>query len=161
MRNETPDKTIDEEESIDEILEELAPESIDTEEEAGKEETEVAEEVEEYELPKEEDGYILKHEKEYEVPEDVLDEHPLISPSPKGPRLYMGIFGVLGLIFGILTVLAVIGTILVLRWDTWIKGAAEENIGDYQMSYVYLGTVGIVVGAVGSLFNVYRNRKNR
>ena len=116
-------------------------------------EKETHEEVtdEEYEVP----------EEEYEVPEDLLDERPLIPSPPKKPRLYAGIFSIVGLTFIILTVLAFIATIIALRWDTWINGAAEETIGDYQILYVYLGTVGIVVCAVVSFVDILRHRKDR
>ena len=100
-------------------------------------------------------------DEEYEVPEDLLEERPLLSSPPKETRLYVGIFSVIGLTFIILTVLAVIATILALRWDTWIGGAVEENIGDHQILYVYLGVTGIIVCAVISLVDVLRHRKDR
>ena len=96
---------------------------------------------------------------EYEVPEDLVKEGPLIPPPRKVPRLYLGLFSIIGLAFVALTVLALIATIITLRWDTWINGAAEENIGDRQSSYIYLGTVLIVLGSIISLVDFNKQRR--
>jgi predicted nucleic acid-binding Zn-ribbon protein len=173
----------DEEETIDEILEKTAPGSIDAEEEAKKEveeiaepsegpieeEPEVSEEAieEEYEEAPEEEPEIPEEASREEVPEEleevppeeILEEIPPVAP--KGPKLYGGLLSVPGLAFVVLTVLALIATIIALRWDTWINGAAVETIGDHQRLYVYLGTVGIVVCAMVSVVDIFRNRKGQ
>ena len=92
-------------------------------------------------------------------PEDILEEVPPIAH--KKPKLYVGLFSILGLTFIILTVAALIATIIALRWDTWINGAAEETIGDYQMNIVYLGVAGIIVCAIVSVMDILRNRKGQ
>ena len=165
----------DEEETIDEILEKIAPESIDAEEETKKEVEEIAEPSEEpevseeavekeYEVDKEEE---LEETPEEKVPEEleelppkeILEDVPPIAH--KKPKLYAGLFSVVGLTFIVLTVAALIATILTLRWDTWINSAVEETIGDYQMNFVYLGTAGIVVCAIVSAVDVLRYRKGQ
>ena len=106
-------------------------------------------------------GEARSTEEEYEeVTEGDYEVGPLIPHPPKKPRLYAGIFSVIGLTFVILTVAALIATIIALRWDTWISGAGEENIGEYQILYVYLGVTGIIVCAMVSLVDVSRHWKD-
>ena len=90
---------------------------------------------------------------------EILEEVPPIAL--KKPRLYAGLFSVVGLAFIVLTVAALVATILALRWDTWINGAAEESIGDRQALFVYLGVAGTVVCAIVSFVDVLRNRKGK
>jgi len=157
----------DEEEIIDEIQETIAPESTDAEEEPEvskeavemepEEESKAPEEAVEEEpvLPEEE----VPEELEEIPPGEILEEVPPIAQ--KGPKLYGGLFSVVGLAFIVLTVAALVATILALRWDTWINGAAEESIGDRQVLFVYLGVAGTVVCAIVSVVDVLRNRKGQ
>jgi hypothetical protein len=144
-------------EEVDEVPEEEeleAPEEALIEDEDFDKEKEVEEIIDE--LLDEED--FDKEEEIEKIVDELLEERPPIEL--KGPRLYGGFFSVLGLAFVILTILAFIVTVITLRWDMWINGAAEETIGDQQMLCIYLGTVGIVVCAVVSLVDVvYRHRK--
>ena len=91
-------------------------------------------------------------------PGEILEEVPPVAH--KEPKLYAGLFSVVGLTFIVLTVAALIATILALRWDTWINGAAEESIGDHQMLFVYLGVAGIVVCAIVSVVDILRNGRD-
>ena len=150
MRKEKLGEIVDKE-TIDKMLDELASDSIDAKDEAGEEPEKIMEPPEEP----------VKKEFVYEIPKDLLKERPLIPPPIKEPRLYGGIFSVFGLAFVILTVLALIATIIALRWDMWIGGASEETIGDHQKLYIYLGVVGIVVCAVVSFVDVFRHRIDR
>ena len=129
-----------ENDAVDEILEDITK-SMEPDEEADEEATEVPEELEE--VP----------------PGEILEEIPPVAQ--KGPKLYGGLFSVVGLTFIVLTVAALIATILALRWDTWINGAAEESIGDRQALFVYLGVAGTAVCAIVSVVDVLRNRKGQ
>lgn len=94
-------------------------------------------------------------------PEEIpTEETPPEEAPPATPRrLYGGVLSVLGLALAALTVAALVATVLALRWDTWVGGAAEESIGDYQVRYVYLGATGTVACAVLTVVDVLRNRR--
>jgi len=99
-------------------------------------------------------------QEEVEIPEEDLataPEEPPPTPA-KGPKLYGGL-SIIGLVFAILTVVAIIGTVVLLNYDTWIDGADENNIGDTQIMYVYGAVAGIVVCALIVVFDFVRNRK--
>ena len=135
----------DENDTVDEILEDITK-SMEPDEEADEEGPEVPEE----EVPE---------ELEEIPPGEMLEEVPPVAL--KKPRLYAGLFSIVGLTFIVLMVAALIATILALRWDTWINGAAEESIGDRQALFVYLGVAGTVVCAIVSFVDVLRNRKGK
>ena len=65
----------------------------------------------------------------------------------------------LGMIFAVLTVVSVIGLMVVLNYDTWINGDAENNIGDTQIMYVYLAVTAVIVCLLLVVFDFIRNRK--
>ena len=97
---------------------------------------------------------------EVEIPEEDLataPEEPTPTPA-KGPKLYVGL-SIIGLVFALLTVVAIIGTVVLLNYDTWIDGADENNIGDTQIMYVYGAVAGIVVCALIVVFDFMKNRK--
>jgi len=99
-------------------------------------------------------------EEEVEIPEEDLataPEEPPPTPA-KGPKLYVGL-SIIGLVFALLTVVAIIGTVVLLNYDTWIDGADENNIGDTQIMYVYAAVAGIVVCALIVVFDFMKNRK--
>ncbi len=109
--------------------------------------------VEDYEVGTEPQGDV-------EIPEEDLataPEEPPPTPA-KGPKRYVGL-SIIGLVFALLTVVAVIGTVVLLNYDTWIDGADENNIGDTQIMYVYAAVAGIVVCALIVVFDFVRNRK--
>jgi len=62
-------------------------------------------------------------------PEEPLEEVP--------DRL----FSRFGLVWAVITVLAFSGTVLLLNWDTWIRGEAESSIGDTQRMMIYAGAI--------------------
>ena len=110
------------------------------------------------ELEWEQDG--TKPQEELEIHEEDLattPEEPPPTPA-KGPKLYGGL-SIIGLVFAILTVVAIIGTVVLLNYDTWIDGADENNIGDTQIMYVYGAVAGIVVCALIVVFDFMKNRK--
>ena len=97
---------------------------------------------------------------EVEIPEEDLATTPEEPPPTlaKGPKLYVGL-SIIGLVFALLTVVAIIGTVVLLNYDTWIDGADENNIGDTQIMYIYGAVAGIVVCALIVVFDFMKNRK--
>ena len=95
-----------------------------------------------------------------EIPEEDLATAPEVPPPTpaKGPKLYVGL-SIIGLVFALLAVVAIIGTVVLLNYDTWIDGADENNIGDTQIMYIYGAVAGIVVCALIVVFDFIRNRK--
>ena len=178
-----------ENDAVDEILEDITK-SMEPEEEADEEGPEVPQEATEEEsmapeeaVEEEPEAPEEAIEEESKAPEEAVEEEPVLpeeevpeelEETPPGemledvppvahkrPKLYGGLFSVVGLAFIVLTVAALIATILALRWDTWINGAAEESIGDRQALFVYLGVAGTAVCAIVSVVDVLRNRKGQ
>jgi hypothetical protein len=56
----------------------------------------------------------------------------------------------------VLTFLGFLGTVLLLRWDTWVQGAAEESVGDNQRMLIYAGGVTTVVFGLVAIFDAMR-----
>ncbi len=105
---------------------------------------------------------LLKSVEEYEVgiPEEDLataPEEPPPTPA-KGAKRYGGL-SIIGLVFALLTVVAIIGTVVLLNYDVWIQGADEENIGPTQQNAIYLAVAGVVVCALIVVFDFVKNRK--
>ena len=106
------------------------------------------------------DEVVPEPQEEVEIPEEYLStapEEPPPTPA-KGPKLYVGL-SIIGLVFALLTVVAIIGTVVLLNYDTWIDGADENNIGDTQIMYIYGAVAGIVVCALIVVFDFVKNRK--
>jgi DNA-directed RNA polymerase subunit RPC12/RpoP len=61
------------------------------------------------------------------------------------PRLYPGGFTLVGMVFIVLALLALVFTIVVARYDTWIQGASEESMGDNQLTMFYAGLAAFTV----------------
>jgi predicted RNA-binding Zn-ribbon protein involved in translation (DUF1610 family) len=55
------------------------------------------------------------------------------------PRLYPGGFTLVGFVFAVMALMALAFTIVVARYDTWVRGAVEESMGDKQLMLFYLG----------------------
>ena len=77
------------------------------------------------------------------------------------PRLYPGGFTVVGLVFAILSLLALAFTIVMARYDTWVQGAAEESMGDDQLALFYAGLVAFTVFIVIAVLDLLRNPRPR
>jgi predicted RNA-binding Zn-ribbon protein involved in translation (DUF1610 family) len=75
------------------------------------------------------------------------------------PRLYPGGFTLLGLVFLVLALLALGFTILVARYDTWVQGAAEESMGDDQLTMFYAGLVAFTVFVIIAVIDLLRTPK--
>jgi hypothetical protein len=97
-----------------------------------------------------------------EAPEPVVEE-PYEEPEPEpiaaAPVEKGGPLSKLGIAFIVLTIVAIVATLLAAKYDTWIQGASEESVGDRQQLFIYLGIVGIIVCAVIATFDMIRYRK--
>ena len=68
------------------------------------------------------------------------------------------IFSRWGLSFTLLTALSFAGTLLLLRWDTWVRGASEDSIGDDQRVLIYAGAVTTTVFAILAILDIVRGQ---
>lgn len=79
-----------------------------------------------------------------------LVKEELVPPEP--------IFSRWGLAFLLLTVLAFSGTVVLMRWDTWVQGAAEDSVGDDQRTLIYAGAVATTVFAILAILDIFRGQ---
>jgi hypothetical protein len=68
------------------------------------------------------------------------------------------VFSRWGLVFTLLTALGFAGTLLLMRWDTWVRGAAEDSIGDDQRLLIYAGAVATTVFAILAILDIVRGQ---
>jgi hypothetical protein len=68
------------------------------------------------------------------------------------------VFSQWGLVFTLLTALGFAGTLLLMRWDTWVRGAAEDSIGDDQRLLIYAGAVATTVFAILAILDIVRGQ---
>ena len=61
-----------------------------------------------------------------------------------------------GLIWAVLSIGAFAGTVLLLNWDTWIRGEAESSIGDSQRMMIYAGATTTTVFAVLTIYDLLK-----
>jgi len=94
-------------------------------------------------------------------PEGSETGEPRDDPLPETPRPSVGPLSLLGAVFLVLTMLALIGTIVLLRYDTLVSGADEETIGDTQWTYIYMAAGGLALFAVLTIIDVLRRRGAR
>jgi hypothetical protein len=77
-------------------------------------------------------------------------ENKTASPEP--------VFSRWGTVFALLTALGFLGTLLLLRWDTWVRGAPEDAIGDDQRILIYAGAVATTVFAILAILDIVRGQ---
>lgn len=77
------------------------------------------------------------------------------------PRLYPGGFTLAGLVFAVLALMALLFTVVMARYDTWIQGAAEESMGDNQRMMFYGGLVAFTLFIVIAVADLLRTPKGR
>ena len=86
----------------------------------------------------------------------------LVDPRLPGVRDHVvppePIFSRWGLLFTLLTAVGFAGTLLLMRWDTWVRGAAEDSIGDDQRLLIYAGAVTTTVFAVLAILDIVRGQ---
>lgn len=66
------------------------------------------------------------------------------------------VFSRWGQIFTLLTALAFLGTLLLIRWDTWVRGAPEDSIGEDQRMLIYAGAVATTAFAILAILDILR-----
>ncbi len=66
------------------------------------------------------------------------------------------LFSRFGLVWAVLTVLAFMGTVLLLNWDIWIRGEAESSIGDTQRMMIYAGAITTTVFAILTIIDLLK-----
>jgi hypothetical protein len=91
-----------------------------------------------------------------EVVEAPVEEAPMALKEPVKKKKALSM---LGMAFAVLAIVSIIGLMVLLNYDTWISGDAENNIGDTQVIYVYLGMAAVVVCLLIVVFDFVRNRK--
>ena len=145
------------EEALDELIEQVEEEAEARDPDADLPETPMLEP--EVEPPS------AVPEPEY-VPEPAPEPEPVPEPEPEpyapamdAPTKKGKPLSTLGMVFALLAVVAIIGTVVLLNYDTWIDGADENNIGDTQIMYVYGAVAGVVVCALIVVFDFVKNRK--
>jgi predicted RNA-binding Zn-ribbon protein involved in translation (DUF1610 family) len=82
---------------------------------------------------------------------DAVDEGLALN---EGPKRYPGGFTAIGILFVAIAILALVFTIVMARYDTWVQGAAEESMGENQKMLFYAGLVvfaGCIMVAVADL----------
>lgn len=77
------------------------------------------------------------------------------------PRLYPGGFTLVGLVFTMLALLALVLTIVVARYDTWVQGAAEESMGENQLMMFIAGLATFVVFIAVAVADLLRTPRSR
>ena len=145
------------EESVDELLEEMT-QPAETEEVGEAEEAEDAETEPSYdpspEMVETSASYEAMDVAEDEAPmADVPEDEAPMADEPEDESLFdlrepvvkkKKALSMMGMVFVVLAVVSVIGLMMVLNYDTWINGDAENNIGDTQVMYLYLAVVGVI-----------------
>ncbi len=152
------------EEALDELIEQVeetkeveAESEYDPSPEPDVVEAPVSNDVTEPQYDPSSEPDVVEAEAPVEAPAEVpLEEAPMVLEKPVAKTKALSM---LGIAFAVLTVVSVIGLMVVLNYDTWINGDAENNIGDTQMTYVYLAVVAVIVCIMITVFDFMRNRK--
>ena len=97
-----------------------------------------------------------EEESEEETISDEIDD--MVAPTPKTRRLYAKTFSTLGIITVALAFLSLVGLLILLNWDTWIKGDANGSIGDTQMTAIYATVIITILLFTVSAGDAYRSR---
>ena len=77
-------------------------------------------------------------------------EEEVVPPDPNFSRW--------GLVFALLTVLGFFGTLLLMRWDTWVMGEVEDVIGDEQRTLIYAGAAATTAFAILAILDIVRGQ---
>ena len=68
------------------------------------------------------------------------------------------VFSRWGLVVMLLTCLAFLATILLMRWDTWVQGAAVDSIGEDQRMLIYAGAITTTAFAILAILDIFRGQ---
>lgn len=86
---------------------------------------------------------------------------PEAAPPEAPPK---GVLGAVGMTLLALAVLTAVGTVVMMNWDVWVRGAPEEVVGARQRLVAYAGlaaTVALGVAAVASAARRWRRAEGR
>jgi hypothetical protein len=61
-----------------------------------------------------------------------------------------------GILFMVLTLAGLIATLVLLRWDTVVHGAATESIGGDQRTLIYVTAAGTMACSILTLIDILR-----
>lgn len=86
-------------------------------------------------------------------------DRPTTAKAPTVPRRYAGGFTSVGMVFVILAGIALVLTIVALRWDAISSGSKYEAIGSMQSLVILLGLAAFVFCAVVSVYDLLRGPK--
>lgn len=95
---------------------------------------------------------------ESDLSEEVVEEEDVVSSPMKPRRLYVNTFSVIGISAMVMALLGVVGIIVLMNYDTWIKGDAESIIGDSQRTAIYLVVMFTIILFAISAFDAYRSK---
>jgi DNA-directed RNA polymerase subunit RPC12/RpoP len=97
---------------------------------------------------------------EIEIPAEGEEAAPSATPPKKRPRAtarrYAGGFTKVGLVFVVLSGVALVLTIVALRWDAISSGSRYETIGTMQSMVIMAGIAGFMVSALLSVWDLLR-----
>ena len=92
-------------------------------------------------------------------PTPVLDVEVVTEiDEPDSRRLFANRFSVVGVVCIGVTILLLIGTIILLNWDTVVKGEDEEIVGSRQFNAIFITLVGVVVFVILTVIDAYRSK---
>jgi magnesium-transporting ATPase (P-type) len=91
-----------------------------------------------------------------------IGEEPLKLMDPRLPHREEAIvsqepvFSRWGLVLSLLTAVAFLGTMMMMRWDTWVRGEAMDSVGDDQRMLIYAGAVATTLFAILAILDIMR-----
>jgi hypothetical protein len=107
------------------------------------------EDLQEYDEEDLEDGY------DEEVPIDVA----AVTERKVGSRT--GTFTAIGVTAVLMTVISLMALLVLMNYDTWVKGEVDGSIGDQQLRAIYTAIMGVVLFGSISAIDALRNRSRR
>lgn len=158
-RPKTEDELLEEAVAETLVVPEPAPEKEppEEEEEAPPEEMAASEEEAEEEAPPEE---MAAPEEEGE--EGPAAEAPAVAealPPEAYPKLYPGGFSKLGVASISIAALSLVFTLVMIKYDTWIRGVATETVGQTQMFLIMLGLAAFAMSMLVSIYDLLRSHE--
>jgi len=81
---------------------------------------------------------------------------PRLPPEESREEVPERLFSRFGLVWAVLSIGAFAGTVLLLNWDTWIRGEAVSSIGESQRMMIYAGAITTTVFAVLTIYDLLK-----
>jgi len=83
----------------------------------------------------------------------------LASDSSGPPQRRAKTLSSIGMVSTALACLSLVGLVILLNWDTWVKGDASGSIGERQILAIYSATIFMILMVLLSVGDVYRNKR--